>query len=207
MKPTAPRRRSRIRRALPYSTPDSDGGPRTLYCVDLRAVEAAWSLRPLVEVRFASRGGRLGALFAQMDLDPRRSVRHNARTLTPARARDLFDALCEELADSVIHDVPAEVWRGLLPLLVPHGSGECPYPKEPLLPQGDTLAGGLVMLTEGALAAEAAAVACSRGAASGGVGAGDGSQVDPLLWADILASLHPMLAAVRDRNRVILIEA
>src|SRR5258708_6727564 len=134
-----------------------------------------------------------------MDMDPRRPVRHNARMLHPGKARDLFDALCEEFADAVLHDVPEAVWRVLLPLLSPQGMGECPYPREGAQQKdmGDAPPGGLVLLTEGAPAAEAASLQCSRAAAS----------LDPILWADILSALLPMLEAVRDRNRVLLIEA
>lgn len=177
-----PGRRTRTRRPLPYSagtagpsgtnstSGTSASGPRTLWCVDLRAAEATWSQRPVEEVRDLSRGGRLGALLSDLDLDPRRSLRHNARTLQPSRARQLFDALCEELADAVLHDVPQPVWAALLPLLAPHGSGESPYPRdeEPAWLPGEggaaepPRAEGLVLLAEGRLAAEAAAVACSR---------------------------------------------
>lgn len=208
MKPAGPRRRSRTRRPLPYSDPAGKdrSGPRSLWCVDLRSVEAAWSQRPLEEVRFASRGGRLTALLAEMDLDPRRSVRHNARTLQPERARELFDALCEEFAEAVLHDVPESLCRALLPLLCPHGSGECPYPREGNLPQdeGDPPAGGLVLLTEGSLSAEAAALACSRASSPPDL---PKEEIDQVLWTDVLGAVLPMLEAVRDRNRVLLIDA
>lgn len=169
----APGRRARTRRPLPYSAAHSPPGPRSLWCVDLRAAEAAWSQRPVEEIRFLSRGGRLGALLSGLDLDPRRSLRHNARVLGPARARQLFDALCEELADAVLYDIPRAVWVSLLPLLAPHGSGESPYPREeedawlpspaPAGPREE----GLVLIAEGRLAAEAAAVACSRAITTG----------------------------------------
>lgn len=222
MRIPASRRRSRPERPLPSEAQAGSAGPRTLLCVDLRAVETAWSQRPLEELRQVGRGGRLGAVFSSLDLDPRYPLSKNASLLLPRRIQQIFDALCEELADAVIFDVPEPVWRRLLPLVCPHGAGESPYPKE-----GQTLAAsaagpasgsnpgvgsdgpdprgreGLVVLAEGRLHAEAAAVALSRTTTPpAGL-----DEVDQALWADILQSLLPMLEAVRDRSRALLIES
>ena len=220
MRIPASRRRSRPERSLPSEAQAGSAGPRTLLCVDLRAVETAWSQRPLEELRQVGRGGRLGAVFSSLDLDPRYPLSKNASLLLPRRIQQIFDALCEELADAVLFDVPEPVWRRLLPLVCPHGTGESPYPKE-----GQTAAApgpasgsnpgtgsdgpelrsreGLVVLAEGRLHAEAAAVALSRTTTPP---AGP-DEVDQALWADILQSLLPMLEAVRDRSRALLIES
>lgn len=209
MKHSGLRRPARPSRRLPYQQDGSPAGPRTLWCVDLRAVDGAWSQKPLDEVRFANRGGRLGSLFAGMDLDPRRTIAHNARALAPARARELFDALCEDLADTVLHDVPEPACRALLRLLCPEGIGESPYPQE-VVPEESGPARGLVVLVEAALQAESAAVAISRALCppAAGVPAADlPGSIDPILWSDILTSMLPMLEAVRDRHRSLLVEA
>lgn len=232
MKPLDARRRSRPRRPLP--APGRSTGPRTLLCVDLRAVETAWSQRPIQEIRGASRGGRLGWMLSGMDLDPLRTLERNARTLLPLRAQQVYDALCEELAESVLHDVPEAIYGALLPLVAPHGSGECPYPAPagtggggaagagglagpvgalgaligagaPWPAQGAAAApgeGGLVIVADGRLPAEAAALALA-----GAVYPPDGEVIDAALWSDVLAAVLPMLEAVRDRGRSLLIEA
>lgn len=192
------RRRARPERALPTQAP-SGAGPRSLFCVDLRAVEAAWTQRPLEELRYLGRGGRLGALFSGLDMDPRHSLMKNANSMAPRRLRQLFEALCEELADAALYEVPESVWRQLLGFLCPHGSGESPYPQE-----GQSAESGdeaLVLLTEGRLHAEAAAVACSRALSP------PPSGIDPTLWTDVVKQLLPMLDSVRDRSRALLMEA
>lgn len=216
---SGPGRPSRPRRALPRPV---DGVPRSLWCVDLRAVEEAWLRRPLGEIRIANRGGRLGALFGELDVDPRRSIRHNARTLPAVRAQQLYDALCEELADAVLHDLPGAVWGALLPLLAPHGQGENPYPADGTLPTEDALLGGLVIVAEGRVEAEAAAVACAHTPhppmlawqvppaivyESAPAPPGSPGSIDPLLWTDVMGALMSMLDAVRDKNRALLIDA
>lgn len=216
------RRRVRPSRPLPYAGGGAaDQGPRSIFSVDMRVVDVAWTARPLDEIRAASRGGRLSLLFGGMDLDPRRSLQRNARTLSPARAQQLFDALCEELAEAVIYDVPRAVWVALLPLLLPHASGESPYPLDGTLPPGDALRDGLVVICEGRLMAESALVALSPArspprpiphATDPGGEAKDTAEpaddpVDAVLWSEILTALLPMLEAVRDQQRALLIEA
>jgi hypothetical protein len=178
--------------------------------VDLKVVETIWKERPLSELRFSSRGGRLGSLLSEMDFDPRKTMQAHARAMHSLTAQRLYDALCEEQAAYVLYDVPHPVWRGLLPLLVPHGSGESPYP--PDINNGQAVRDGLVLIAEGRLSAETAAVACSR-AIYPPEDAGDAAQqgvrrqIDHRLWADVLSSLSPMLDAVRDRGHVLLIES
>lgn len=201
-------RRRRPERALPVSAGKTLGslGPRSLWCVDLRSVESTWAQRPVEELRPLGRGGRLSALFAEMDLDPRHSLQRNTRSLGTARIQRLFDALCEELAESVLYDLPEGVWRPLLPLLCPHespqGGAYSPYPKEAegLDGEGETL----VILAEGRLHAETAALLISRSLSP--PQAETGATVDAHLWSFAMQQLLPMLDAVRDRGRALLME-
>jgi hypothetical protein len=238
MRFSASRRRARPERPLPSQRPEGTAGPRTLYCIDLRAVEIAWAQRPLEELRVVSRGGRLGAILSGLDLDPRHPLAKNVQHMASVRVQQLFEALCEEMAESALFDIPEQAWRPLLALLCPHGTAESPYPQ--LAPPAGTAAGvslrfltgsvtaagpvaatgrdslpdaedgaagasseGLVLLAEGRLHAEAAAVACSRSSAPpAGM-----APIDPSLWSTILHSLMPMLDAVRDRNRALIMES
>ncbi len=201
-------RRSRPERPLPTTLgrPPGSLGPRSLWCVDLRSVESAWTQRPVEELRPMGRGGRLSALFAEMDLDPRHSLQRNTRSIGTARIQRLFEALCEELSESVLYDLPECVWRPLLPLVCPHagpqGGALSPYPKEAegLDGEGETL----VVLAEGRLHAETATLLLSR--SLNPPQTETGSVVDARLWSFAMQQLLPMLDAVRDRGRALLME-
>jgi hypothetical protein len=201
-------RRRRPDRPLPTAKgrPEGSLGPRSLWCVDLRSVESTWAQRPVEELRPLGRGGRLSALFAEMDLDPRYSLQRNTRALGTTRIQRLFEALCEELSESVLYDVPECVWRPLLPLICPHDSpqagGFSPYPREAegLDGEGETL----IILAEGRLHAETAMMLLSRSLTPPLSAAG--SSVDPRLWSFAMQQLLPMLDAVRDRGRSLLME-
>lgn len=201
-------RRRRPERPLPTAKaqPVGSQGPRSLWCVDLRSVESTWAQRPVEELRPMGRGGRLSALFAEMDLDPRYSLQRNTRALGTARIQRLFEALCEELAEGVLYDLPECVWRPLLPLICPHASPQggalSPYPKEAegLDGEGETL----IILAEGRLHAETATLLLSRSLTPPQTDSG--STVDPRLWSFAMQQLLPMLDAVRDRSRALLME-
>lgn len=197
-------RRRRPSRPLPASGGASSLGLRSLWCLDLRAVESAWNQRPLEELRYLGRGGRLGALFAAMDMDPRYPLSRNVQLLLPVRIQRLFDALCEEMAESVLHDVPPSVWRPLLPLLCPQGTALSPYPKE--ADEGEVATEGLLLLAEGKLHAETAVLQVSRAVSPPREGS-DAAPVDPSLWSYVMGHLLPMLDAVRDRSRALLMDA
>jgi hypothetical protein len=201
-------RRRRPNRSLPGPGKDpalfEAPRPRSLWCLDLRAVDSAWSQRPLEELRYLGRGGRLGALFAEMDMDPRYPLARNVQRMAPQRILRLFDALCEEMAESVLHDVPESVWRPLLPLLCPQGNALSPYPKE--ADDAEVTSEGLLLLAEGRLHAETAVLLVSRAASPPKAGS-DSLTVDPSLWAYMMQHLLPMLDAVRDRSRALLMDA
>lgn len=201
-------RRRRPDRGLPAVADKSPGslGPRSLWCVDLRSVENTWAQRPVEELRPLGRGGRLAALFAEMDLDPRHSLARNTRNLSTARIQRLFEALCEEMAEGVLYDLPECVWRPLIPLLCPHagpgGGALCPYPREAegVDGQGETL----IVLAEGRLHAETAALLLSRSLNPPQLEGA--STVDARLWSFAMQQLLPMLDSVRDRSRALLME-
>jgi hypothetical protein len=171
-------------------------------CLDLRAVDTAWVQRPIEELRYLGRGGRLGALFAEMDMDPRYPLSRNIQRLLPLRIQGIFEALCEEMAESAISDVPESVWRPLLPLLCPQGVGQSPYPKEVEGLEANTE--GLVLLAEGRLHAETATLLCSRAVSP--PTNNEAGPTDPVLWSYVMQLLLPMLDAVRDRSRALLME-
>ena len=200
-------RRRRPDRPLPAAKEKGEAltplGPRTLLCLDLRAVDSAWTQRPIEELRYLGRGGRLGALFAEMDIDPRYPLSRHTNQLMPQRIARLFEALCEEMAEASLPDVPESVWRLLLPLICPHGSAQSPYPKEAEVEAGRE---GLLLLAEGRLHAETATLLVSR-AVNPPPREGDGPAIDPALWSYVMQHLLPMLDAVRDRSRALLMEA
>ena len=198
MRPVSARRKSRHLRPLLRST--QPGGPRSFLCVDLRGVENHWNQKPVDELRSLSRGSRLGAMLTTLDLDPRQPLGKNSQRLSIARAFALFDALCEELADAMLFDVPAVAWRPLVSILAPTDSAESPYPKELQAAASDEREEGLLLLLEGRLAAEAASVLLGPSALPSSPG------LDPLLWSDLRLAILPMLESVRDKNRCLLTE-
>jgi hypothetical protein len=165
----------------------------------LRSVENSWNQKPVDELRSISRGSRIGALLTTLDLDPRHPLGKNSQRLPAERAFALFDALCEELADSVLFDVPAVAWRPLLSILVPSESAESPYPKELHTAHSD--GEGLLLLLDGRLAAESATVALQPSSLPS-----RNEQIDPHLWSDVRLSVLPMLESVRDKSRSLLME-
>ena len=198
MRPVSARRKSRPLRPLLRST--QPGEPRSFLCVDLRGVENHWNQKPVDELRSLSRGSRLGAMLTTLDLDPRQPLGKNSQRLSIARAFALFDALCEELADAMLFDVPAVAWRPLVSILAPTDSAESPYPKELQAAASDEREEGLLLLLEGRLAAEAASVLLGPSALPSSPG------LDPLLWSDLRLAILPMLESVRDKNRCLLTE-
>ncbi len=198
MRPVSARRKNRPQR--PLSRNGLPSALRSFLCVDLRGVENNWNQKPVDELRTMSRGSRLGAMLATLDVDPRHPLGKNSQRLPPERAFALFDALCEELADLVLFDVPDVAWRPLLAILAPSESAESPYPKELHSTTLDTSGEGLLLLVEGRLAAEAASVALAPSSLPSSEG------LDPLLWSDIRLAVLPMLESVRDKNRCMLAE-
>ncbi len=198
MRIVSSRRKSRPQRSL--SGMQQSASPRSFLCVDLRSVESHWNQKPVDDLRQQSRGSRLGALLATLDLDPRHPLGKNFQRLPTDRAFALFDALCEELADAVLFDVPHVAWQPLLQLLVPLDGGESPYPKELHSTVGGESAEGLLLLLEGRLAAESATVALQPSSLPSMSG------LDPLLWSDVRSALLPMLESVRDKSRALLME-
>ncbi len=204
MKPPAVRKR-RLESPLSalLSGPVGTAGPRTIWGLDLRAVDNTWTQRSLEELRDLGRGGRLGVLFAEMDMDPRYPLSHNSQRLLPARIARLFDALCEEMAESVLYDVPESIWRPLLPLLCPNGRVHSPYPKE--VDSSDSQREGLLLLAEGRLNAETAVLLSNYAITPPPVPPSEAA-IDSALWAYVMQQLLPMLDAVRDRSHAVLIE-
>lgn len=198
MRIVSARRKNRPVRPLPAS--NLRGSPRSFFCVDLRSVENHFYQKPVDELRQLCRGSRLGALLATLDLDPRHPLGKNFQRLPTGQAFALFDALCEELAESVLFDVPHVAWQPLLQLLLPIDGGESPYPKELHTAVGLESDEGLLLLLEGRLAAEAATVALQPSLLPSGSG------LDPLLWSDVRHALLPMLESVRDKSRALLME-
>ncbi len=139
-------------------------------------------------------------MLTTLDLDPRQPLGKNSQRLSIARAFALFDALCEELADAMLFDVPAVAWRPLVSILAPTDSAESPYPKELQAAASDEREEGLLLLLEGRLAAEAASVLLGPSALPSSPG------LDPLLWSDLRLAILPMLESVRDKNRCLLTE-
>ena len=196
-------RKRRPARPLLGTGPGEVAGPRTFLCLDLQAVDSAWAKRPLEALRYFGRGGRLGALFSEMDLDPRYPLARNAYRLQSSRVAKLFETLCEAMAESVLDDVPEAAWRPLLAMLCPHGSAQSPYPEDVKIEEAGS--DGLILLAEGHLAAETAALFLSR-AVSPPLPSGQQSAIDPMLWSYVIRHLLPMLDAVRDRHHALLME-
>jgi hypothetical protein len=143
-------------------------------------------------------------MFAEMDMDPRYPLSRNIQRMPPSRIQRLFEALCEEMAESVLPDVPEPVWRGLLPLVCPQGTALSPYPKEA---EAEAKTECLVLLAEGRLHAETAVLLCSRALSPPLCEAKDATAIDPILWSFVMRQLMPMLESVRDRSRALLMES
>ena len=88
--------------------------------------------------------------------------------------------------------------------MCPQGSAQSPYPKE----ADDAAAAteGLLLLAEGRLHAETAVLQVSR-AVSPPRESSDDPPVDASLWSYVMGHLLPMLDAVRDRSRALLMDA
>jgi len=206
------RRASRPKRSLsPLAQVTSQ---RSLLCVDLRAIENHFQQKPVEELRHQSRGSRLGALLSTLDLDPRYPLQKNLQRLPLGQACAVFDALCEELADSVLFDMPKVAWQPLVELLAPQGFAESPYPKELSADSADETSEGLLLLVEGRFAAEAAHSALQpaflpKGASRpDGLGESQETRVGPdaPLWMDVRQTVLSMLESVREKGRALLME-
>lgn len=202
MRGIRPTRRRRAERSLPgvAQTAVSAQGLRSLYCLDMRALEQTWQDRPLRDLRTQCKGGRLSALLSDMDLDPRHSLERNVRGLSGPRMRILFDALCEELAEFVLHDIPEVAWRALLPLVCPQRVALSPYP-DGLEAEGG-IGEGLVLLVEGKNAAELASQICGRAHTP----SSEFGPIDRAFWSYVIKQIMGMLDAVRERGRALLMD-
>lgn len=198
MRPVLARRATRPKRLLASSGASST---RSFFCVDLRAVENHFQQKTLEELRQQGRGSRLGALLSTLDLDPRYPLQKNLHRWPQNRAFAVFEALCEEMADTVLFDVPQTAWRPLLALLLPGGVAEAPYPKELMRETADEKSEGMLLLLEDRFAAESA-----QNALLPSMLPAEATDLDAQLWADVRQAVLPMLEAVRDKGRALLVE-
>jgi hypothetical protein len=132
---------------------------------------------------------------------------HLAKTRSdwqPERAFALFDALCEELADLGAVRCP-RCQRGdrCLSILAPSDSAESPYPKDLHTATLDASGEGLLLLVEGRLAAETAAVALAAQLAAGAAK----DCLTRCSGAMSALALLPMLESVRDKSRSLLMQS